>query len=49
MGSIDQDNITDVMEYAVAIICRNIDNERDIMNIVGVKHIRFILIIDEPE
>ena len=49
MGSIDQDNITDVMEYAVATICRNIDNERNTMNIVGVKHIRFILIIDEPE
>ena len=49
MGSIDQDKITDVMEYAVATICRNIDNELDIMNIVGVKHIRFILIVDEPE
>ena len=49
MGSIDQDNITDVMEFTVATICRNIDNGRNIMNIVGVKNIRFKLIIDEPE
>ena len=48
MGSIDQDKKTDVTEYAVATICRNIGNGRDIMNIVGVKNIRFKLIIDEP-
>ena len=49
MGSMDQDNITDVMEYAVATIRRNIDNEGDRMNIVGVERIEFHLIIDEPE
>ena len=49
MGSMDQDNITDVMEYAVATIRRNIDHERDRMKIVGVEHIEFHLIIDEPD
>ena len=47
--SVDQHNMNDVMDEAVAIIHRDIDDDRDRMNIIGVHNIGFKLIITENE
>ena len=46
--SIDQDNLNDVMNEAVAVIHKDIDADRDRMNIIGINKIRYKPIITEP-